>query len=235
MSRVRKIVRRLVPNRSGTAMTEFALALPLLLTAGLYGAETANLAMVNMKVSQLAMHVADNASRIGDTSQISNRKIFEGDINDLLLGSNIQSGPSINFYKYGRTIISSLEIFDKSLSCVGGGCPHGLHADGTLFIHWQRCKGKKIWPSRYGAENAVLPSGIGPTGLEVTPEVGSAVIFVEVAYDYQPLVSSRFFGPTVVTAISSFVVRDNIDLSGLKQRKPSAPDAPADCKLHTGY
>ena len=70
MSTWQKLSRRLAGNSSGTSATEFALALPLLLTAGLYGAETANLALVHMKVNQLAIHVADNASRIGDTSQI---------------------------------------------------------------------------------------------------------------------------------------------------------------------
>ena len=225
----------LLGDLSGTAMTEFALALPLLLTAGLYGAETANLVLVNMKVSQLAMHIADNASRIGDTSQISNRKIFESDINDLLAGSNIQAGGSLNFYEHGRAIISSDEIFNRGVSCAYGGCPRGPHPDGTQFIHWQRCKGKKVWASNYGAENAILPSGIGPLGQEVIPETGGAVIFVEVAYDYQPLASSRFFGPTTVTAISSFMVRENIDLSGLKQRNPSSPDTPATCNVYSGY
>jgi hypothetical protein len=230
-----KFLRGLVKDLSGTAMTEFALGLPLLLTAGLYGAETANLALINMKVSQLAMHIADNASRIGDTSTISNRKIFESDINDLLAGSNIQGGNSLNFYEHGRAIISSNEVFDSIISCLNGGCPNGLHPDGTKFIHWQRCKGKKVWPSSYGEEDAVLPSGIGPLGQEVIPDPGTAVIFVEVAYDYQPLVSSRFFGPTTIKAISSFVVRDNIDLSGLKQRNPYAPDTPATCNVYDGY
>jgi hypothetical protein len=228
-------LRGLVKDLSGTAMTEFALGLPLLLTAGLYGAETANLALINMKVSQLAMHIADNASRIGDTSTISNRKIFESDINDLLAGSNIQGGNSLNFYEHGRAIISSNEVFDSIISCLNGGCPNGLHPDGTKFIHWQRCKGKKVWPASYGEEDAVLPSGIGPLGQEVIPDPGTAVIFVEVAYDYQPLVSSRFFGPTTIKAISSFVVRDNIDLSGLKQRNPYAPDTPATCNVYDGY
>ncbi len=231
MNALRKLSNRLTRNRSGTAATEFAVALPLLLTAGLYGAETANLALVNMRVSQVAMHIADNASRVGDTSQINNRRIFESDINDLLLGSNIQA-TGLDFYEHGRAIISSFEVYDSTVSCPAGGC---TQTDGDLFIHWQRAKGKKVWTSSYGAENAVLPSGIGPTGNEVVPEPGGAVIFVEVAYDYQPLISSRFFGPTTITAISSFIVRDNRDLSGLKQRKPYAPDAVASPSIYDSY
>lgn len=235
MIRLAKFLRRLCGELSGTAMTEFALALPLLLTAGLYGAETANLALVNMKVSQLAIHIADNGSRIGDTSMITNKSIFESDVNDLLAGSNIQGGNALSFYERGRTILSSVEVFDSSVSCAHGGCPHGPKTDGTIFIHWQRCKGKKVWASHYGNEDAVLPSGIGPTGQEVTPDPGNAVVFVEVAYDYQPLVSQRFFGPTTITAISSFTVRENIDLGGLQQRNPGAPDTPAKCNKYDGF
>jgi hypothetical protein len=235
MTWITTFLRRLGTNASGTAMTEFALSLPLLLTAGLYGAETANLALVNMRVSQLAIHIADNGSRIGDTSQITNKSIFESDVNDLLAGSNIQGGGTLNFYEHGRAIISSSEVFDSTISCAHGGCPHGPHPDGTIFIHWQRCKGKKAWASHYGVEDAIIPSGIGPVGLEVLPDPGNAVIFVEVAYDYQPLVSSRFFGPTTITAVSSFVVRENIDLSGLQQRNPHSPDAPAYCNIYSGY
>ena len=56
-------LRRLTASRSGVAATEFALSLPLLLTAGLYGVETANQAVMQMRVSQIAVLIADNASR----------------------------------------------------------------------------------------------------------------------------------------------------------------------------
>ena len=235
MIAVARLLRRLRRDRSGVAMTEFALSLPLVLTAGLYGTETAHLALTHMKVSQVAMHLADNASRIGDTSTITNRKIFESDINDLLLGSSIQAGRSLNFYEHGRAIISSLEVFSEAMSCAGGGCPMGNKSEGTQFIHWQRCKGKKVHASTYGDEYDSKPSGMGPSGQEITADSGSAVIFVEVAYNYQPLISQRFFGPTTITAISTFTQRNNIDLTGLKQRKPLSPDAVSDCGLHTGF
>ena len=229
------LLRRLRRNRSGVAMTEFALSLPVLLTAGLYGTETAHLALTHMKVSQVAMHLADNASRIGDTSTITSRKIFESDINDLLMGSNIQAGRSINFYEHGRAIISSLEVFNNAMTCAGGGCQQGSKAEGTQFIHWQRCKGKKVHASTYGDQSDSKPSGMGPSGYRIMAEDGTAVVFVEVAYDYQPLISQRFFGPTTITAISSFTQRNNIDLSGLKQRNPGSPDSMAACNINSGF
>ena len=45
-------LRALLRNRSGLAMIEFALGAPPLLMAGLWGTETANLALTTMKVNQ---------------------------------------------------------------------------------------------------------------------------------------------------------------------------------------
>jgi hypothetical protein len=217
------------------AATEFALSLPFLLLAGLYGLETGNLALTQMKVNQVAMHLADNASRIGDTDTISNREIFESDINDLLYGSNIQGGNSLDFYNRGRAVISFLEVFQTGVSCSGGSCPTGPHKDGDQYIQWQRCKGTKHYSSSYGTERQVVNPGMGPSGQQVSAEPGSAVIFVEVAYDYKPLFSSWFIRGTTITAVSSYVMRDSVDLSGLKQRNPNLPDPPSYCNVYNGY
>ena len=222
MSRIATFAKRLRRNRSGVAMTEFALSLPLLLTAGLWGTETANFALVNMRVSQTAMHLADNGSRIGDTSTLSNRKIYERDIDDLLIGSNLQAGPSLDFYEHGRVIISSLEV-DEDTS--------------NQYIHWQRCLGKMPWTSHYGVAGDGLTTGlpgIGPAGEEVQAMDGGAVIFVEVAYVYQPLISSRFLGSRTITTTASFTVRDSRDLSQIYQRIPASPDPIAGCGVNTG-
>lgn len=202
-------------------MTEFALALPLLLTAGLWGTEMANLAIVHMRVSQLAIHVADNAARIGDTSTLENRKIYESDINDLLVGAFVQA-EGLSFFDRGRVIISSLEVNEA----------------GNQYIHWQRCKGLKTWTSTYGhaGDGAVTSlSGMGPAGNQVTAPPGGAVIFVEVAYDYQPLVSARFVSSAPITAIATFVVRDSRDLSQIYQRVPASPDPVAGCSTFTTH
>ncbi len=224
---------RLNSELSGLAGVEFAISLPFLLTAGLYGAETANMAMAYMKVSQVAMHVADNASRIGDTSVINNRPIFEADVADLLNGSRTQGSSKLNFFDHGRAIVSSLEVYVPAVSCGGKKCPGGSQTPGVQFIHWQRCMGKKNVTSDYGAEYDSMPSGIGPAGQQVSADAGSSVIFVEVTYDYQPLVSSRFFGSTTIKAVASFTQRDNIDLSGLKKSVRRTGNTIAACDKFT--
>ena len=210
---------RLLRSRSGVAMTEFALGAPFLLTAGLWGAEEANYALVNMKISQLAEHVADNASRIGDTSTLQNRKVYENDINEVIVGAQIQAG-KIGLYDNGRVIISSVEVDPSS---------------GDQYIHWQRCRGTKNVVSGYGLEGDNLGTvGIGPAGAEVFAQPDDAVIFVEIDYTYQPLVSAKFLGSLDIHSISSFTVRDDRDLTQLYQRDSSNPDPVQDCNAHSG-
>jgi hypothetical protein len=214
-------MRRCAGCTSGVALTEFALALPLLLTAGLWGTEAANLAITHMRVNQLAIHVADNAARIGDTSTLENRKIYESDINDLLQGSHLQAR-GLDFYDRGRVILSSLETTPS----------------GSQYIHWQRCKGAKNWNSSYGktgdGKTSTL-SGMGPPGEQVTAPPNGAVMFVEVSYDYRPIVSDKFVSTAPITAIAAFIVRDSRDLSQIYQRNAASPDPVASCTLFTGY
>ncbi len=212
---------RLRTNRSGVAMTEFALSLPLLLSAGLWGVETANMAVTHMRVSQLTIHVADNASRIGDTSTLQDRKIYESDINDLLLGSNIQGGKGLDFFAHGRIIVSSLEVKPETA--------------GTQYIHWQRCKGTLPVSSSYGGEGASGMVGLGPAGEEISAVPGEAVIYVEAVYKYQPLIPMAFFSATTIRSASAFIVRDDRDLTQIYQRDPARADPVARCSTYDGY
>ncbi len=213
MTGIQGFLGRLRKHIGGVATTELALSMPFLLTAGMWGVELANYGVVTMRMSQLAVHMADNASRIGDTSSLENRKIYEADINDLLRGASIQGGQALNVFDNGRVIISSLEV----------------DADGDQYIHWQRCMGMKSWNSSYGDEDDRLANGMGPAGEEVIAFEDEAVMFVELAYDYQPLISARFVGAPTIKAISSFTVRADRDLSQIYQRDPGAPDPVADC------
>ena len=210
--------RRLWRDSAAIAATEFALIMPVFLGGALWGVETANYAVTTMRVSQVAAHVADDASRIGDTSTLENRKIYESDIDDLFDGADIQAGNRLSFFNHGRAIISSLEV-------VPGGTTQ-------QYIHWQRCRGAKPWPSSYGREGDGLDgsmAGMGPATSQVSANPGEAVIFVEVAYDYQPLVAAEFIGHRTITAIASFTVRDSRDLSQIYQRDAAKPDPVANC------
>ena len=220
---VRKILTRLIGDKRAVAMTEFALATPFVLMVGLYGIETANMALVHMRVSQAAMQIADNGSRIGDTATLQNRKIYESDINDLLYGAHLHSGESLDLFEHGRVIVSSLHSkTDKPKE---------------QFISWQRCIGKKSWASSYGDEGDGVSTkmhGMGPGKEQVSAPKDGALIFVELAYEYQPLFTDAFMDSKTMQVYSAFIVRDDRDLSQIYQRDPGDPDYVADCSSNNG-
>lgn len=220
------LLRRLLRSLSGVAMTEFALGAPFLMFVGMYGVEEANFVLVNMKINQLASHIADNASRIGDTSQLKYRKIFESDIDDLMIGANIHGGKSIDLFVHGRVVISSLEVWNQSVHAATHAVPQ---SDGVQFISWQRCLGAKHVNSFYGTQNAAMPTGMGPKGGEITAEPDNPVIFVEVTYDYQPLIAGKLIANKQIRSIAAFTVRDSRDQSQIYQRNAAKPDHVSDC------
>ncbi|WP_229953455.1 TadE/TadG family type IV pilus assembly protein [Parasphingorhabdus litoris] len=187
----------LVKDTSGLALVEFAFTAPLLLTFGLGGLETANLAVAHLQVSQVAMLAADNASRVRTT-------IDEADIREIFTGVHL-TGNSIDFSPNARVILSNLE--HNGL----------LGSDEGQWIRWQRCYGSNTkYSSSYGAEgdgrtDSSLAGGIGPTGKKIEATAATAVNFVEVVYDYKPLVSDRFFGEVVIRYQSAFVSRERAD------------------------
>lgn len=211
---------RLRRNTVGVAMTEFALTFPFILGIGLMGAEVANRVLVQMKVTQLANLIADNASRIGDQSMLEDRRIYESDINDLFYGAQLQGGNAIDLYTRGRVILSSLEVVPDT--------------EDQQYINWQRCVGLKSHTSSYGVEGdgemADDFPGMGPAGEEVIAFSDEAVMFVEISYDYQSLIGDPFtFNSGEIKAVASYTVRADRDLTEIYQPATGDPDPIARC------
>ena len=200
-NRQRRFVRRLCADRSGLAMVEFAFAAPLVLGMGMLGTDTAGMVIAHMQVSQIASQVADNASRVGTANVVSIYQITEGDINETFVGAE-KVGEGIGIFQRGRIILSSLQ----------------RNSSGGQWIAWQRCRGAKNHPSSYGvqgngATGTTFP-GMGVTGRIITASPGTAVMFVEVAYDYQSITPLNLFNNQTIIYTAAFNVRDNRDLSG---------------------
>ena len=186
--------RLLCECRSGVAMVEFALVLPLFLSMVLVGLEITNYSVAHMRISQIALMVADNAARVRDS-------IDEVDVDEVMVGARIE-GDSISFGTRGRVILSSLE-------------PNGLASPNTgQKIRWQRCYGSKNVSSTYGDEgdgttDDELEFGMGTTANRVSASSGSAIMFVEVVYDYQPLIAQGLLGGAATIRYSAaHVVRE---------------------------
>ncbi|WP_375290165.1 TadE/TadG family type IV pilus assembly protein [Qipengyuania sp.] len=177
-SRVRSWCARLRQDSRAFALTEFAIVAPTFVTLGMFGAEVAYMASIKMQISQISLGVADNAARLGqsDNSGVA-PTVNESDVTAVLRGA-VYQGESMGFNAHGRIILSSLEFSD---------------AHAKQYIHWQRCAGSKNVASRFGNDgsNNGLGStpitGMGSGSTPITASSGSAVMFVEVSYDYQKL------------------------------------------------
>ena len=192
-ARAARFAARLRGCESGLAFVEFALSLPVLTTLVMVGLETANLAMAHLRISNIAMLASDNASRVRDS-------IDESDVIQLLTGAKM-SADNINFRNHGRIILSSVEPNTAGTNGASTG----------QWIRWQRCDGAKVVSSSYGPQgtgqnNSSLQS-VGPAGNTIAASSGTAIMLVEVVYDYQPLVSNSIFGPRTIRYESAFNVR----------------------------
>lgn len=200
------VARRLVEDASAVALTELAFALPIVLLLGMTGAEFVNYTTTKMRVSQMALQVADNAARMGEGTVAGPKTISETDINDVFTGAQLQAG-SLNAQQNARIILSDLEI-DSANS---------TSSTTKYQIVWQRCYGAQTThASLYGkAGDNNIDVGIGPAGQQVSAQSGNATMFVEVYYVYQPLFSSKFsLIPTkTFDEVASMAVRDQRDLS----------------------
>lgn len=196
-NRLTRFAARLRGCESGLAFVEFAMSLPVLVTLVLVGLETANLAMAHLKISNIAMLTADNAARVRDS-------IDEANVIELLTGAKM-SGDNIRFRQNGRIILSSIE-------------PNTAGSGGTStgqWIRWQRCDGARNVSSSYGLQgkgqtNSSLPA-VGPVGNQISASSGTAIMMVEVVYNYQPIVSDAIFGPRIIRYESAFNVRQRTD------------------------
>ena len=238
-------LRRLRRDRSGLALLEFAFSLPLVLGIGLFGVETANLALANLRISQIALNLADNASRVGLMSSLATEQVREVDMNDVLTAAKMQ-GQAWDLTTRGRITISSLEA-DSS---------------GNQIIHWQRCIGTRgdkakndstfytsgsgktvTWDSNYGTTTATAGtdttsankgsapnngnSGMGDSTAPVMAPNNSGVMFIEVNYEYKPVVpinAIQYFTPASAHLhyVASFIVRDRRDFAQIYNPSPAA-------------
>lgn len=191
----------LINAQTGLAAVEFALSAPLVIGIFMSGAELTNYAVTKMRVSQIALHIADNASRIGTNSLLTAPQISEAQINDLLTGANMQAG-KLQLQQRGKVIISSLEPMANP------------NTSNTFRIRWQRCYGLRTGGSSYGAQGATGLTGMGPTQQRVTAPDTGGVIFVEVAYEYRPLLSASLIPSTTIRDIAAMTVRDDRYFAG---------------------
>lgn len=215
LRRIGAFAARLARESKATVIIEMAFAVPFIVLVGFAGLEIANLTLVNTRISQIGLSAADNASRIAYGSNLSQPQVRELDINEVFTGVEEQAD-GLDFEANGRIILSSLERND----------------DGGQWIHWQRCHGDLDVDSTYGTEGTgetgTSFGGMGPSGREVTAASGTAVMFVEIVYDYQPLLFGSWLGERRISSTAAFNIRESRDLSQVYNPSPAASVASCD-------
>ncbi|MGQ0660016.1 TadE/TadG family type IV pilus assembly protein, partial [Sphingosinicella sp.] len=177
-------------------------------------------AMAHLRVSNIAVMTADNAARIRDN-------IDEADVIDLLTGAK-ETGANINFAQNGRIILSDLEPTptggnqwirwqrcDGALSYTNPNTAWRPRTAGGTAI----TNGTEIYQSDRTTPNTATPSSplatptyasMG-TGITIAAQSGSAVMVVEVVYNYQPIIPNSFLSGRQIRYESAFNVRQRVD------------------------
>jgi hypothetical protein len=214
------VVKRLRHENSGLAMVEFAVSLPFFMTLSIGGVEIANYGQTIMQVNQIALHAADNGSRMGASSGLAAKQVQEIDINDVFTGARHEGRGIVleGFYPWtdpgtGKIVSrGNARIFLSSIEPVANPNPTNRYK-----MTWQRCSGpgthfQPIYGKPTTATNVV---GIGPTGRQTIAPPNGASMFAEVHYHYRPMLFSGFSDMTErdIMAIASMVVRDQRDLT----------------------
>lgn len=204
------LARKIHNDVRGVSLMELCFAMPLLFGLIFVGLEAGNYTIAHLKVGHVATTLADNASRMGLASGLSNPQMTERDVNEAFRVASLEAG-SLDLFAHGRVILSSLQ----------------RNANDGQWIAWQRCKGTLNVTSSYGVEgdgaSGTSFPGMGPNGEEVKAEANDAVMYVEVVYDYQPIFNFSF-ADLVTPQIkyrAAFPVRDTRDLTGIFNPSPA--------------
>lgn len=202
-------LKKLRDNNRGVAFVEFAFTAPIILSLGLMGTETAYYVITHMQISQIAMQVADNASRVGEQDVLEEKKVYEVDINETFVGAE-KLGENLNLFANGRVILSSLQQDDE----------------GNQAIVWQRCRGAKNVSSSYGGEGTGGENfpGMGDGTTKITASPNTAVMFVEIFYTYSSITPFNFLDGKELRYTAAFNIRDSRDLTQLHGADPDDLD-----------
>ncbi len=221
LSMIGNFGRDLRDDRSGLALVEFAVSLPFFLGIAISGVEVANFAATTMQVNQIALHVADNAARMGANQLAGAKRVEEIDINDVFTGARHEGRGLLfdGFHPFtdpgtNQTIArGNARIFLSSIEPQNNPNPQN-----KFKIRWQRCSGPGThYRPLYGTKaNGQNRDGIGPPGQQITAPPNGAIMFAEVHYHFQPILDLGFSNLVEkdIVATGAMIVRDSRDLVG---------------------
>lgn len=166
---------RLIRDRKGVSMVEFALAMPLVTLLGLGGLEYINFVLANQKLERISAITADTIAR--NTLPPSERAFYD------TFQAVDKAAKPFNITANGRTIITGVI---------------GVNQNGAIVnkVVWQRCGGALTSVgSNLGTEwTQTTDYGDGPNVTlpnNVVLQQNQMVVVSEVVYHYEPLINVR--------------------------------------------
>lgn len=192
-------LRKVLCDAAAISTTEFAMVLPVFMTLGMYGTEVSWMTIAEMQASQVAISLADNASRLGQTDNSGvTPTISDEAVQNILTGALLE-GQTMNMEREGRVILSSLETHPTN---------------GKQYIHWQECQGELKKSSKHGKPDATgttlaAASGLNIGGAKITAPAGTSVMVAEVWYEYHGLFGTLFVRPFTIYQEATIMVRDD--------------------------
>jgi hypothetical protein len=217
VQKLKSLLADILDCQNGLALVEMAYSLPILITLTAGGIELANYATVQMRVSQLAVNVADNASRMGAGLPLASKRITETMINDVLSGAEAQASDLNLMGSQTETVNGSTTTAQKARIIISDLEPvANPNTTNRYKIVWQRCRGGATsYTPQYGTAGQTNLTAMGPAGRQVAPPDGTAMMFVEVHYRYQPLFLGNlgFVSFNDIDTVSAMLVRDDRDLT----------------------
>lgn len=219
-------------DRSGLALVEFAVSLPFFMGIAITGVEVANYAATTMQVNQIALHITDNAARMGTNSLLTAKRVSEVDINDVFIGARHEGRGLLfdGFYPYTdpgtNQVVSrgNARIFLSSVEPVSN--PNNSK---KFKLAWQRCSGPGVhYDPLYGKPGTHgNVDGVGPTGRQITAPDYGAVMFTEIHYHFRPILDVGFSNLVEkdIVATSAMIVRDSRDLTQIYNTENVTPSS----------
>lgn len=193
---------------AGVSVIEFSLILPFMLAFAFGTLEYVNYVNTHAQISHAALTMADTASRTFATSGLAGTDMSEQAINDAFEAVRLDT-PGLDLMNGGRMVLSSLEV----------------DASGRQIVRWQRCRGAlTAGVPDYGKQNAVLSGGMGPAANRVTAPSNGAVMFVQIAYRYKPIIFGNWLSDaaSLLNYTAAYQVRDRRALGKLPVNPSSA-------------
>ena len=143
-------------------------------------------------------------------------------MNDVLQAARNQ-GAGIELTTNGRITVSSLEKnARRALSASTGSAASARKRAPNYDSSYGTTTTTAGTDTTAGNAGTLAPSGMGDPGKEVSAPTNGGVMFVEINYDYKPVVGQWLMGTHRMHYIASFIVRDNRDFAQIYNPSPTA-------------